>query len=686
MFAATRAFSCPLVRRSALSMLRGPTRPLFLSMGNARPYSKEKALPVHTHVSAKAHVQSMQDYDQLYTHSIESPDQFWHEMAESLVDFKEPYKTVHEGSLQEANSKWFVGGKLNACWNAVDRHALSHPDKVAIIWEADEPGTGRKITYQQLQEDVSRVANVLKANGARKGDVVCIYMPMMPEAAVAMLACARLGCIHSVVFAGFSTQAVRDRIQDAKSRFVITSNEGLRAGKHIPLKKTVDEAVDGLDVVEKVFVFPRTDVNVPMKEGRDIDMRAAAAAAYPVCDVVWQDSEDPLFVLYTSGSTGKPKGLVHSTGGYLVTAACTHRFVFDYHPGDVYACVADIGWITGHTYIVYGPLVNGATTVMFESLPTYPDSSRYWKLIEDYKVNSFYTSPTAIRSLMKAGVPNGKDFDISSLKVLGTVGEPINPEAWNWFYEHIGQKRCSIVDTYWQTETGGITLTPLPGATPMKPGSATFPFFGMKHSVLDATTGDHVSPGKDGKKSGLLCFSQPWPGMARTILNDHDRFKATYLSAYPGHYFTGDSCNVDQDGYVWITGRVDDVINKAGHRMSSSELENVLLQSDGCAECAVISVPDDVKGEAIWAFCCPMAGKTLAVDTLKLAVRKSIGPIAVPDAVVIVRSLPKTRSGKVMRRLLRSIIMGGDVGDTTTLADQEVLPILEDGIKAVRGH
>jgi len=626
----------------------------------------------------------MQQYHDMYKQSTETPDQFWDEMASKLVSWKEPYTKVHEGSLAEANSKWFIGGTTNACWNAVDRHTIETPDKVAIIWEADEPGTGRKLTYKQLKEEVCRVANVLKANGAKRGDIVCIYMPMMPEAAIAMLACARLGCVHSVVFAGFSTQAVRDRVEDAKSKFVITANEGLRASKRIPLKKTVDDAVEGVACVERVFVFERTDTAVPMREGRDVSMTAAAAAASDECEVAWQHSEDPLFVLYTSGSTGKPKGLVHSTGGYLVTAACTHRFVFDYHPGDVYACVADVGWITGHTYIVYGPLVNGATTVMFESLPTYPDSTRYWRLIQDHKVNSFYTSPTAIRSLMKAGVANKESFDLSSLKVIGTVGEPINPEAWKWFYEHIGLKKCSVVDTYWQTETGGITLTPLPGATPMKPGSATFPFFGMKHTVLDATSGEPAQPDADGKKSGLLCFSQPWPGMARTILGDHDRYKATYLSAYPGHYFTGDSCNVDKDGYVWITGRVDDVINKAGHRMSSSELENVLLQCNGCAESAVISVPDDVKGEAIWAFCCPMAGEPLSVDELKLAVRRSIGPIAVPDAVVIVRSLPKTRSGKVMRRLLRALIMGGDVGDTSTLADQDVLGLLQEGIKVAR--
>jgi acetyl-CoA synthetase len=580
---------------------------------------------------------------------------------------------------------WFLGGKLNVCENCVDRHVQTRGDQVAILWEGDEPGQNRRITYRELQREVCRMANVLRHHGLRKGDRVAIYMPMIPEAAYAMLACARLGLVHSVVFAGFSAESLRDRILDARCKAVITADEGLRARKVIPLKRTVDEAVMACPTVQHVFVVKRTGAKVPFYPPRDVWLDELMAQERPYCPIEHMDSEDTLFLLYTSGSTGKPKGIAHTTGGYLLGAAMTMKYVFDHREGDIFACMADIGWVTGHSYVVYGPLCNGATTVMFESIPTYPDAGRYWDVVSRLKITQFYTAPTAIRAIMREGDQWPAKHDRSSLRVLGSVGEPINPEAWKWYFEKVGEGRCQIVDTFWQTETGSIMITPLPAAIPTKPGSATLPFFGVEPVVLDEKGNEQPATGE---VSGILCFKRPWPSMARTIQNDHKRFEETYLKPYPGYYFTGDGCRRDADGYWWITGRVDDVINVSGHRMGTAEVESALVSHPACAEAAVCGYPHEIKGQGIFAYVLLKDGYKETpelIGELRNEVRHHIGPIATPDVILVAPGLPKTRSGKIMRRILRKIAADetDNLGDTTTLADPGVVQLLIEKRRAV---
>ncbi len=581
---------------------------------------------------------------------------------------------------------WYEGGRLNASWNCVDRHAATEPERVALIWAADEPGEYRHVTYRELQVMVGRLANVLRAHGVSRGDRVCIYLPMVPELAASMLACARIGAVHSVVFAGFSAESLRNRIQDAGCKVVLTANEGLRGGKRIPLKATTDAAVRGLPFVEKVLVARRTEADVPMEDGRDFWLAEEMARQRAACPVEWMDAEDPLYILYTSGSTGKPKGVLHTTGGYLVYAALTHKLVFDYHPGDVYCCAADVGWVTGHSYIVYGPLANGATSVMFESVPVYPDAARYWRMVDDLGVNIFYTAPTAIRAIAREGDDFVKRHHRRSLRVLGTVGEPINPEVWRWYHDVVGEGRCAVVDTWWQTETGGILITPLPGAIPAKPGSATLPFFGVEPVIVDADGREREGNGV----SGNLCIRRPWPGQARTLYGDHLRFKETYFTRYPGLYFTGDGCRRDEDGYYWITGRVDDVLNVSGHRLGTAEVESALVAHAAVAEAAVVGFPHDIKGTGIHAYVIvkPEFEKAEAPElaaALKQQVREAIGAIAVPDRIQVVPGLPKTRSGKIMRRILRKVAAAEyeELGDVSTLADPSVV---EKIVAAHRQH
>ena len=582
------------------------------------------------------------------------------------------------GSFKDGDIRWFEGGKINVSYNCLDRHLEKLGDHPAFIWEGDEPGKHQTITFREATNQVCRMANLLIQYGVKKGDRVAIYMPMVPEAAYAMLACTRIGAIHSVVFAGFSAEALRSRIIDADCKVLITGNIGLRGGRIIRLKNTVDDALVGCTGVEHVFVYKHPhkelDKEVHMVDGRDIWLLDAMKEQRPYCPPIDMDAEDPMFMLYTSGSTGKPKGLVHTTGGYLVYTAHTTKIVWDLHPNDRFACVADVGWITGHTYVVYGPLLNGTTSVIFESLPTYPSPNRYWKLIEEHKITQFYTAPTAIRTLMSFGDEPTKDTDRSSLRILGSVGEPINPEAWRWYYNIVGEGRCSIVDSWFQTETCAISICPLPAATPMKPGSATLPFFGQNPKLLDATSGDII----DGEGEGLLVLSQPWPGMARTIYNGHSRFMQTYFDSYPGYYFTGDGAKRDKDGYIWVTGRVDDVINKCGHRLGTAEIESALVTHSSCSEAAVVAIPHDIKGNAIVAFVI-LTSEAVECDELanelKLKVREQIGGLAVPDWLIIVPGLPKTRSGKIMRRILRKLAenQADQLGDTSTLADVDIL-------------
>jgi acetyl-CoA synthetase len=613
-------------------------------------------------------------YQEMYARSIKDPNAFWAEQAKRLDWMKFPTK-IENTSFAPGNIsiKWFEDGVLNVAWNCIDRHLHKRGNQTAIIWEGDDPSQSRHITYKQLHDEVCRMANILRTRNVKKGDRVTIYLPMIPEAAYAMLACARIGAIHSVVFAGFSPDSLAQRIIDAKSKIVITADEGLRGGKTVPLKANVDAALAKTEGVDWVVVVKRTGGKVDMSPSRDLWYHDAAKMVTTECPAEHMHAEDPLFILYTSGSTGQPKGVLHTTGGYLVYAAMTHQYVFDYHDGDVYWCTADVGWVTGHTYILYGPLANGATTLMFEGVPNYPDNSRFWNVIDKHKVNIFYTAPTAIRALMQGGDEPVKKTSRQSLRLLGSVGEPINPEAWEWYHRVVGDDRCPIVDTWWQTETGGILITPLPGAIKLKPGSATLPFFGVVPEVVDAD-------GKvlEGETTGNLCLTRSWPGMMRTVYGDHARFEQTYFSTYKGKYFTGDGCRRDADGYYWITGRVDDVINVSGHRMGTAEVESALVAHAKVSEAAVVGYPHDIKGQGIYAYVTLMAGTEPTEDLRKELVawvRKEIGPIASPDQIQFAPGLPKTRSGKIMRRILRKIAEDepGALGDTSTLADPAVV-------------
>ncbi len=634
------------------------------------------------------HISSMEQYKEMYERSIEDPEGFWAEIAEQFHWFKKWDKVrsfnynVKEGPI---SIKWFEGAKTNITYNCLDRHLEKRGDQTAIIWEGNEPTEDKKLTYKELHEKVCKFANVLKANGVKKGDRVSIYLPMVPELAVAMLACARIGAIHSIVFAGFSADSLADRIVDSTCQVLITADGTFRGKKPINLKQIADDAIAkanahkdmGGKKVKTCFVVTRAGdaIDCSFVEGRDIHWEEAMADASADCPCEEMDAEDPLFILYTSGSTGKPKGVQHTVGGYMVYTATTHKYIFDYHDGDIYWCTADIGWVTGHSYIVYGPLANGAQTIMFEGIPTYPDAGRFWDVVDKFKVNQFYTAPTAIRALMSAGEEFPGKRALSSLKLLGSVGEPINPEAWMWYHKHVGHENCPIVDTWWQTETGGILITPLPGCTPAKPGSATFPFFGIKPVILEAE-GGALKEGND--VSGVLAITEPWPGQMRTIYGDHKRFEETYFEMYPGCYFTGDGCKRDHDGYYWITGRVDDVINVSGHRMGTAEVESALVAHPKVSEAAVVGYPHPIKGQGIYAYVTLNAGEEYA-EALKKElvghVRKEIGPIAAPDVIHWAPGLPKTRSGKIMRRILRKIAEDAtdQLGDTSTLADPSVV-------------
>ncbi|HRF08069.1 MAG TPA: acetate--CoA ligase [Xanthobacteraceae bacterium] len=612
-------------------------------------------------------------YKEMYAASINEPEKFWGEQAERLHWFK-PFTKVKNTSFDgNVSIKWFEDGTTNICYNAVDRHLEKRGDQVAIIWEGDEPTDDKKVTYKQLHAEVCRWANALKAQGAKKGDRITIYMPMILEAAYAMLACARIGAVHSVVFGGFSPDSLAGRIEDCASNIIVTADEGIRGGRKIPLKANTDAACDKAGGVSSVIVVKRTNAAVDMKAGRDHYYDDLAKTVSADCPCEEMNAEDPLFILYTSGSTGKPKGVLHTTGGYSLYTAMTHQYVFDYHDGDIYWCTADVGWVTGHSYIVYGPLQNGAITLMFEGVPNYPSMSRFWEVIDKHKVNIFYTAPTAIRALMQAGDDPVKKTSRKSLRLLGSVGEPINPEAWEWYYRVVGDSRSPIVDTWWQTETGGIMISPLPGAIAQKPGSATLPFFGVKPQLVDAEGGV-----LEGATSGNLCITDSWPGQMRTVYGDHDRFVQTYFSTYKGKYFTGDGCRRDEDGYYWITGRVDDVINVSGHRMGTAEVESALVAHPKVSEAAVVGYPHNIKGQGIYAYVTLMAGEAATDDLRKELVnwvRKEIGPIASPDLIQFAPGLPKTRSGKIMRRILRKIAEDEyqSLGDTSTLADPAVV-------------
>jgi len=627
--------------------------------------------PVPADISANAHI-NKEKYARWYQQSIDTPDQFWAERAHELITWFQPWQQVRYFDFSRAEARWFEGATLNACYNCVDRHLETRGDQVAIIWEGDA-GENKKITYRQLHQQVCKLANVLKNRGVKKGDRVCIYMPMIPEAAYAMLACARIGAIHSVVFGGFSPEALKDRILNADCRVLITADEGRRGGKTVPLKANVDEALRLCPDVHSVITVRCTGAQVSWHEGRDCWYHDVISQADVDCQPEIMSAEDPLFILYTSGSTGKPKGVLHTTGGYLVQAALTHKYVFDYHEGEVFWCTADVGWVTGHTYIVYGPLANGATTLMFEGVPSYPDASRFWQVIDKHQVNIFYTAPTALRALMALGDAPVKQTRRSSLRILGSVGEPINPEAWEWYYNVVGERRCPIVDTWWQTETGGIMISPLPGATDLKPGSATKPLFGVQLALLD----DHGTV-LEGPAVGNLVITSSWPGQIRSVFGDHKRCVETYFTAYPGYYNTGDAARRDEDGYYWIAGRTDDVLNVSGHRLGTAEIESALVLHDAVAEAAVVGMKHPIKGESVYAFVTLMQGiqptdalRAELIDTVKT----EIGAFAKPDVIQWAPSLPKTRSGKIMRRILRKIAANdlGNLGDTSTLTDPSVL-------------
>ena len=634
--------------------------------------SEEKVYPIISAAEERGYINTTQ-YQEMYDASINHPETFWPEQANAFLDWSRTWDTLTESDFRKGEAAWFIGGELNASVNCIDRHLKTRGDQVAIIWEGDNPNDDAKITYRELHEQVCRLANVLKDRGVNKGDRVCIYMPMIPEAAYAMLACARIGAMHSVVFGGFSPQALQDRILDSDCQTVITADEGIRGERPIPLKSNTDQALLKCPNVRTVLVVKRTGSDVGWQEGRDVWYEDATSAASAECDPTPMGSEDPLFILYTSGSTGKPKGVLHTTGGYLLQAAMTHKYVFDYHDGDIYWCTADVGWVTGHSYIVYGPLANGATTLMFEGVPTYPDPSRCWQVVDKHKVNIFYTAPTALRALMGQGNDFVTTTSRASLRLLGTVGEPINPEAWEWYYHVVGEEKSPIVDTWWQTETGGIMISPLPGATALKPGSATLPFFGVK-PVLINSHGDEV----EGPGYGNLAIAQSWPGQIRTIFGDHQRCIDTYFTTYPGYYTAGDGARRDEDGYFWITGRVDDVLNVSGHRMGTAEVESALVLHESVAEAAVVGYPHDIKGQGIYAFVTLMSGITGSdelLSELNDTVRTEIGAIARPDIIQWAPGLPKTRSGKIMRRILRKIAENEleDLGDTSTLADPGVV-------------
>ncbi len=633
--------------------------------------------PVAEAVRQRAHLNDG-DYQRLYRQSVEQPEAFWAEQAKQFLDWFTPWQSVHHVDMRKGHATWFKGGKLNVSYNCIDRHLQQRGEQIAFIWEGDDPSESAHITYNKLHHHVCRLANVLKERGVEKGDRVCIYMPMIPEAAYAMLACTRIGAVHSVVFGGFSPDALRDRILDCDCKMVITADEGVRGGKYIPLKANVDKALQSCPKVDTVVVVQRTEGKIDWQSGRDIWYHEAVHATEADCAPEPMDAEDPLFILYTSGSTGKPKGVLHTTGGYLLQAAMTHKYVFDYHDDDVYWCSADVGWVTGHSYIVYGPLANGATSLIFEGVPNYPDASRFWQVVDKHQVNIFYTAPTALRALMREGDGPVKSTSRSSLRLLGSVGEPINPEAWEWYFNVVGDKRCPIVDTWWQTETGAIMITPLPGATELKPGSATRPFFGVQPVLLDEQ-GKEI----DGVGSGVLAMKASWPSQIRSVYGDHQRMIDTYFSAYPGYYFSGDGARRDEDGYFWITGRVDDVLNVSGHRIGTAEVESALVLHDAVAEAAVVGYPHDLKGQGVYAFVTPMRGvePTDALQQELLAlVSKEIGSFAKPDLVQWAQALPKTRSGKIMRRILRKIACNelDTLGDTSTLADPSVVDGLID--------
>ena len=643
--------------------------------------SKSSYFPVPSKWAQRAWVDK-EGYEALYRESIEDPDGFWRREGKR-IDWIKPYEKVCNASYAPGavDIRWYEDGILNASANCIDRHLDKRGDQVAIIWEGDDPGNDRKITYRQLYEDVCRMANALKNMGVKRGDRVVIYMPMIPEAGYAMLACARIGAIHSVVFGGFSPNALAGRILDCGATTVITADEGVRGGKTIPLKENTDAALEQCPDVNGVLVVRRTGGNINMKAKRDIWYHEAIKDVKAHCKPEPMNAEDPLFILYTSGSTGKPKGVLHTTGGYMVYSTITYKYVFDYHDGEIYWCTADVGWVTGHSYIIYGPLSNGATTMMFEGVPTYPDASRFWQVCDKHQVSTFYTAPTALRALMREGEDPVKACKRDSIQLLGTVGEPINPEAWLWYYKVVGEERCPIIDTWWQTETGATLIAPLPGATGLKPGSATLPFFGVRPELLD-DKGNVL----EGATQGNLCLAASWPGQMRTVYGDHERFVKTYFSTYPGRYFTGDGCRRDEDGYYWITGRVDDVINISGHRIGTAEVESALVAHGKVAEAAVVGCPHEVKGESLYAYVTLNVGETpddKLREELRQWVRKEIGPIAVPDQIQWSPALPKTRSGKIMRRILRKIAVDdvAELGDTSTLADPGVV---DDMIKVRR--
>ena len=627
-------------------------------------------------VSEKAKANTFIDsaaYDAMYKQSIEQPDVFWGEQAKEFIDWYQPWDTVSKVDMKNSEISWFTGAKLNVSYNCIDRHLATKANSTAIIFEGDNPNDDLTVTYQELHDHVCRLANLLKERGVKKGDRVCLYMPMIPETTYAMLACARIGAIHSVIFGGFSTESIKARVLDAKCEVVITADQSLRGGKSLPLKSNVDSAVVDCPLVHSVIVVERTGGDVAYNDKIDIKYAAAVAKQSAVCEPEVMDSEDPLFILYTSGSTGTPKGVVHTCGGYILYAAMTHKYVFDYKEDEIYWCTADAGWITGHTYIVYGPLANGATTLVFEGVPTYPDAGRFWQVIEKHKVNVFYTAPTAIRALMAGGDAPVEKCDLSSLRILGSVGEPINPEAWQWYYEIIGKGNCPIVDTWWQTETGGILITSLPGAVDMKPGCAGKPFFGVQPALFDKD-GNTL----EGENSGLLVMTASWPGQLRTVYNDHDRFYSTYLGQYPGNYFTGDGAKRDADGFIWITGRVDDVLNVSGHRLGTAEIESSLVHHPAVAEAAVVGYPHDIKGQGVYCYVTLMDNAEVTdglAKELQEFVAGELGRFAKPDYIQWAPGLPKTRSGKIMRRILRKIAENDvdSLGDTSTLADPEVV-------------